>query len=1163
MSLSVDSESANLWWSDVSGTGSFWNEEGPTLGLADFPTNHVISDPPNGPGDSPATSPIPLTDVEALSPSSDENLVPGAAIPTEERRSASWDTIDFPESEEDGVVSLLSHMAHDERANNRWHFKYEFLSFDEDETVQMSQSPTSASIPASNVEVVNVALLASQLSLARTASISSTVTILQYGALQLSLSELCALILAVPSLARSEILSVEAYYQPINRFLHRFLVLHLSRHGKKDVFLRLDRRTNASRTKLFFSSSVPASDEATLSPTKSRLIPSDAKRENRLAFPPSQRPTLYELQIFLSVIIEEMVIYKVWPENCWFFCSLVQQHLARAEDSYFDIGSLQHPNLARNVRNQIQERVRKIFHEPQRPSITVVLRFFISEGKFSKDPDMDMLLTTALNASIKFKDQKAKYGGVLSSSVENLLWGTLPLILRLAKGKDLTSAILVGGQVLQEVPSHIWKPLSRGCKWQLAQFLRNHAEYLMTHKRLSIACHAAEESLQLHRELCLKLRPLDLKDLMEELRFLGRLYGSSRRYVDAQRVIVERAMLARLLSEGDHTSLGDLHKENASVLTRLTRWDEARSEFELALKHFRSAIKTSLDSDSPRVELNLRIDIVFTITGFSGCLADAWRHEKALAVLEEAIKHTKIDSDPSSLIGARLAIEVLRQQSRVLAAMDRFQEACLLDQDTLIFCHAAGFNDYDKARTFAAVWKSHGDHLRGADRFSESLEASQQSLVECDKAIELFPLQDHMHPDVALANKAELHFIRMEAFSSLGRYSDALPCIAPCANDLREHPARVSSHYTAELALYVREHGRMLIHTHAYTAAVVELRKAADLLRRLVVLGYMQLAVSNRLLAITLLNIASALTSLGLQQEARSVLYEGLSMAQASYSVHREQNRSLMAETFTWYSRSFLHLDADTSPAEGISYATEGVNLHRVCYSTRPRMYSRELAEALAGKGRLHVAARQEGRAVTAFTEALTVIHDESLIERARKFLAADERNGPGSLASQLFSYGLCSIGAKTPHNGIEALREARDIYSQLVSSEEDGDWHRSSLAECSLAFAECSFAMRSFEDTIEGADEALAIFKQLHAEGPRTWDEYAIRCVWIVARATFDSGHPRSALDLLEREAEVLALPLTTTMDPDLLENIQLLRTEIDLALMLRDTSSANISLP
>ncbi|KAF8289138.1 hypothetical protein DL93DRAFT_1163578 [Clavulina sp. PMI_390] len=64
-----------------------------------------------------------------------------------------------------------------------------------------------------------------------------------------------------------------------------------------------------------------------LSSIKENLV-GEATKENEKVF--LLPPTLIKLCCLLRILIKELVSYRVWPENCWFFCSLLQQHLGGA-----------------------------------------------------------------------------------------------------------------------------------------------------------------------------------------------------------------------------------------------------------------------------------------------------------------------------------------------------------------------------------------------------------------------------------------------------------------------------------------------------------------------------------------------------------------------------------------------------------------------------------------------------------------------------------------------------------------------------------------------------------------------------------------------------------------------------------------------------------------
>lgn len=103
-------------------------------------------------------------------------------------------------------------------------------------------------------------------------------------------------------------------------------------------------------------------------------------------------PTLGNVRFFLQIITEELREYQIWPvseckvsvvpksidansltqQNCYFLCSLLQEHLEIACNGRFTLGNILHINLAVKVRSTIHDRV---YHIPQPPPDTVCCHF--------------------------------------------------------------------------------------------------------------------------------------------------------------------------------------------------------------------------------------------------------------------------------------------------------------------------------------------------------------------------------------------------------------------------------------------------------------------------------------------------------------------------------------------------------------------------------------------------------------------------------------------------------------------------------------------------------------------------------------------------------------------------------------------------------------------
>ncbi|KAF8306153.1 hypothetical protein DL93DRAFT_2232698 [Clavulina sp. PMI_390] len=196
-------------------------------------------------------------------------------------------------------------------------------------------------------------------------SIASTATFFsRIGVIELSLADVCHFIDDGAALRDARIVSVNGYREPAGPVAHRFIVLHLHRSQRKDIWLRLDRRRGQgiSLFKFVMGSGVTkANDRATLSADQAQLVQQASLETSRSL---QNRPTLRDLSRLLRIVNEELLRYRIWPENCWFFCSLIQQHLAGATlahqpDSEWFIESrvnIQHVKLGKGIRERVFQR---------------------------------------------------------------------------------------------------------------------------------------------------------------------------------------------------------------------------------------------------------------------------------------------------------------------------------------------------------------------------------------------------------------------------------------------------------------------------------------------------------------------------------------------------------------------------------------------------------------------------------------------------------------------------------------------------------------------------------------------------------------------------------------------------------------------------------------
>ncbi|KAF8308161.1 hypothetical protein DL93DRAFT_2231837 [Clavulina sp. PMI_390] len=189
--------------------------------------------------------------------------------------------------------------------------------------------------------------------LRRSDTTTSTATIVPpYGSLHLSLHQACTYVDEQDTLRSASIVCSECYAERSGPVTHRFVVLELHREGHKVIWLRLDRRREQDSFWRFLvnGGSTKAKDEAIFSANKEDLV-GKASRENEKVF--AHPPNLRELCRLLEIIIEELATYRIWPENCWLFCSLIQQHLG----GYFVRGGPSHAPLSTAIRTRIFPRV--------------------------------------------------------------------------------------------------------------------------------------------------------------------------------------------------------------------------------------------------------------------------------------------------------------------------------------------------------------------------------------------------------------------------------------------------------------------------------------------------------------------------------------------------------------------------------------------------------------------------------------------------------------------------------------------------------------------------------------------------------------------------------------------------------------------------------------
>ncbi|KAF8292331.1 hypothetical protein DL93DRAFT_2174103 [Clavulina sp. PMI_390] len=186
-------------------------------------------------------------------------------------------------------------------------------------------------------------------------STSAHIIVPTSGVIELSLGDFCDYVDEYALLKEAVVVSVEGYRQRVGLVQHRFVVIELSRNSHRNIWLRLDRRIERGISLLRFvraSGETNANDRASLSGTKHKLILTSTFENSRILEDP---PCLADLIRLLRIICEELQIYRIWPENCWFFCSLIQQHLAASTDGWFSHSThnVKHIEMGNAIRSNV------------------------------------------------------------------------------------------------------------------------------------------------------------------------------------------------------------------------------------------------------------------------------------------------------------------------------------------------------------------------------------------------------------------------------------------------------------------------------------------------------------------------------------------------------------------------------------------------------------------------------------------------------------------------------------------------------------------------------------------------------------------------------------------------------------------------------------------
>ncbi|KAF8322223.1 hypothetical protein DL93DRAFT_2163059 [Clavulina sp. PMI_390] len=243
-------------------------------------------------------------------------------------------------------------------------------------------------------------------------SVTSVWSIRDVADVSLPLDVFASLIARHPSLQSVDIVSSEAYKQTHQGITHRFLVLELHRPRKPTIWLRLDRRPQdgVSLFSFVFASGVTAANDSVLVSAGKDTLVDGSVRENRQTF--ERKITLDDLRHLIVIILDELVVYQLWPANCWFFVSLIQQYLQGHGAGSFVDGSSKWGDTASEVRKRVQERIRLVYHVPRCPSILEVLTSF---GEVVTASDLSLVSKNPWGSSNDFPQPVAMVLGLTAA----------------------------------------------------------------------------------------------------------------------------------------------------------------------------------------------------------------------------------------------------------------------------------------------------------------------------------------------------------------------------------------------------------------------------------------------------------------------------------------------------------------------------------------------------------------------------------------------------------------------------------------------------------------------------------------------------------------------------------------------------------------------------
>ncbi|KAF9519113.1 hypothetical protein BS47DRAFT_1379616 [Hydnum rufescens UP504] len=152
-------------------------------------------------------------------------------------------------------------------------------------------------------------------------------------------------------------------FEQLSGFRHQFLLLKIGMMPEDGdaMWLRLERgpKPENSTPRSSVSRFTPC-DSATISLTETQLLRGLRLEMKAEVVFPIDGPTAGDLRKLLNILSQESPEYRLWGENCKWFCSVVQESLTNFYSGELRSGTLSHRDLGKKSRRRISDRLRSV-----------------------------------------------------------------------------------------------------------------------------------------------------------------------------------------------------------------------------------------------------------------------------------------------------------------------------------------------------------------------------------------------------------------------------------------------------------------------------------------------------------------------------------------------------------------------------------------------------------------------------------------------------------------------------------------------------------------------------------------------------------------------------------------------------------------------------------